>query len=69
MNITQQYTRLAQAELEQTRRHFFSQCGIGLGTMALAQLCSKRAGEPRRRSIRPSRWPRVSHNSRREPSA
>ena len=38
MNIPKQYTQLAQAELAQTRRHFFSQCGLGLGTMALAQL-------------------------------
>ena len=38
MNIPKQYAQLAQAELAQTRRHFFSQCGIGLGTMALAQL-------------------------------
>ena len=44
---------LALALREQTRRHFFADCGVGLGAMALASLLGGRAAGPRAGRGRP----------------
>src|SRR5437762_1402763 len=41
--------------LQQTRRHFFKECGIGLGAMALASLGARNSGAAQRNPLTPRR--------------
>src|SRR5688500_18217236 len=41
----------------ETRRHFFGRCGVGLGTMALANLLEKQGLAASPSTIRPGHFP------------